>query len=121
MLPTIAGAYVGMSLNFAGVFRTSPIMAPLLMFGAMFGMLFVVSALRNTAWGVLAVFGFTFVSGVMLAPMLQYAAGLSNGGQMVALAGGETPAGFLVVVPTPQGYQQDFSLPRTLPFVGARV
>lgn len=97
MLPTIAGAYVGMSLNFAGVFRTSPIMAPLLMFAAMFGMLFVVSALRNTAWGVLAVFGFTFVSGVMLAPMLQYAAGLSNGGQLVALAGGMTAAVFLVM------------------------
>src|SRR6266404_2743979 len=88
MLPTIAGAYTGMAINFAGVFRTSPIMAPLLMFAAMFGMLFVVSALRNTAWGVLAVFGFTFVSGVMLAPMLQYAAGLRNGGQMVGLAGG---------------------------------
>ena len=29
-------------------------MAPLLMFGAMFGMLFVVSALRNSSWGVLA-------------------------------------------------------------------
>src|SRR5436853_2017288 len=75
MLPTIAGAYVGMSMNFAGLFRTSPIMAPLMMFAAMFGMLFVVSALRNTAWGVLAVFGFTFVSGVTLSPMLQYAAG----------------------------------------------
>jgi hypothetical protein len=44
-------------------------MAPLLMFAAMFGMLFVVSALRNSSWGVLAIFGFTFVSGVMLAPM----------------------------------------------------
>src|SRR5207237_9738251 len=96
MLPTIAGAYVGMSLNFAGVFLTSPIMAPLLMFAAMFGMLFVVSALRNTAWGVLAVFGFTFVSGVMLAPMLQYAAGLRNGGRLVALAGGVTAAVFRV-------------------------
>ena len=76
MLPTIAGAYAGMSINFAAFYKTSPIMAPLLMFAAMFGMLFVVSALRNTAWGVLAVFGFTFVSGVMLAPMPQYAAGL---------------------------------------------
>ena len=43
-----------------------------------------------------AIFGFTFVSGVMLAPMLQYAAGLSNGGQLVALAGGMTAAVFVV-------------------------
>src|SRR5260370_32679763 len=105
MLPTIAGAYVGMSLNFAGVFRTSPIMAPLLMFGAMFGMLFVVSALRNTAWGVLAVFGFTFVSGVMLAPMLQYAAGLSNGGQLGQLPGGVNPAGVVFIATAGTGFQ----------------
>src|SRR5437899_8379268 len=83
MLPTIAGAYVGMSINFAAFFRTSPILAPLLMFAAMFGMLFVVAALRNSSWGVLAVFGFTFVAGVMLAPMLQHAAGLKNGGQLI--------------------------------------
>ena len=35
MLPTIAGAFVGMQLNFAAYFHASPIMAPLLMFGAM--------------------------------------------------------------------------------------
>ena len=84
MLPTIAGAWFGTSINFAGLFKTSPIMAPLLMFGAMFGMLFVVSALRNSSWGVLAIFGFTFVSGVMLAPILQFAAQVRNGGQLVA-------------------------------------
>src|SRR5437870_13813017 len=61
MLPTIAGAYTGMSINFAGLFRSSPIMAPLLMFAGMFGMLFVVSALKDSAWGILAVFGFTFI------------------------------------------------------------
>src|SRR5438034_5842927 len=54
MLPTIAGAYVGMSMNFAALYVRSPILAPLLMFGAMLGMLFVVSALRNSSWGVLA-------------------------------------------------------------------
>src|SRR5712692_1666345 len=80
MLPTVAGAFVGMSLNFAAYFHASPIMAPLLMFGAMIGSLFVVAALRNTGWGVLAVFGFTFISGLMLAPTLQFAAGLKNGG-----------------------------------------
>ena len=52
MLPTIAGAYRrASSINFAAFYKTSPIMAPLLMFGAMFGMLFVVSALRNSALG----------------------------------------------------------------------
>src|SRR6266571_6039196 len=118
MLPTIAGAYTGMSINFAGLFRSSPIMAPLLMFAGMFGMLFVVSALKDSAWGVLAVFGFTFVSGLMLAPMLQYAAGLRNGGQLVALAGGMTAAVFLVMATIATVSKRDFSFLGKFLFVG---
>src|SRR6266536_1369601 len=118
MLPTIAGAYTGMSINFAGLFRSSPIMAPLLMFAGMFGMLFVVSALKDSAWGVLAIFGFTFVSGLMLAPMLQYAAGLRNGGQLVALAGGMTAAVFLVMATIATVSKRDFSFLGKFLFVG---
>jgi len=78
MLPTIGGALVGMQMNLARLFVTNPIMAPLIMFGVMMGGLFVVSALRNSAWGVAALFGFTFVAGVALTPILTYAAGFSN-------------------------------------------
>ena len=52
MLPTVAGAFVGMQLNFIALFKAAPIMTPLLMFGAMIGSLFVVTRLRNSAWGV---------------------------------------------------------------------
>jgi modulator of FtsH protease len=118
MLPTIAGAFVGSSMNFAAFYKTSPIAAPLLMFAAMFGMLFVVSALRNSAWGIAAVFGFTFVSGIMLAPMLQYAAGLRNGGQLVALAGGMTAAVFFVMATIATVSKRDFSFLGKFLFVG---
>jgi modulator of FtsH protease len=118
MLPTIAGAYFGMTLNFAGMFKASPVMTPLLMFGAMFGMLFVVSALRNSSWGVLAIFGFTFVSGVMLGPILQNAAGLRNGGQLVAIAGGMTAAVFLVMATIATVSKRDFSFMGKFLFIG---
>jgi modulator of FtsH protease len=118
MLPTIAGAYFGMTLNFAGMFKASPIMTPLLMFGAMFGMLFVVSALRNSSWGVLAIFGFTFVSGVMLGPILQNAAGLRNGGQLDAIAGGMTAAVFLVMATIATVSKRDFSFMGKFLFIG---
>jgi modulator of FtsH protease len=118
MLPTIAGAWFGTSINFAGLFKTSPIMAPILMFGAMFGMLFVVSALRNSSWGVLAIFGFTFVSGVMLAPILQFAAQVRNGGQLVALAGGMTAAVFFVMATIATVSKRDFSFLGKFLFVG---
>jgi modulator of FtsH protease len=118
MLPTIAGAYAGMSLNLAALFQASPIMAPLLMFAAMIGSLFVVAALRNTGWGVLAVFGFTFISGLMLAPILQFAAGLKNGGQLVALAGGMTAAVFFVMATIATVSKRDFSFLGKFLFVG---
>jgi hypothetical protein len=97
MLPTVAGAWFGMQMNFAAVFATSPIMAPLLMFGVMIGALFGVTALRNSAWGVPALFGFTFIAGLMLAPILSVAVGFRNGGQLVALAGGMTAAIFFAM------------------------
>jgi len=118
MLPTIAGAYTGMAINFARFYMTSPIMAPLLMFGAMIASLFVVAALRNSGWGVLAVFGFTFISGVSLAPMLTFAAGLKNGGQLVALAAGMTAAVFFVMATIATVSKRDFSFLRKFLFVG---
>ena len=118
MLPTIAGALIGMSLNFAAFFHASPIMAPLLMLAAMFGSLFLVAALRNSGWGIAAVFGFTFISGLMLAPTLQIAAGLRNGGQLVALAGGMTAAVFLVMATIATVSKRDFSFLGKFLFVG---
>ena len=115
MLPTVAGAYLGASMNFASFYRTSPIMAPLLMFAAMFGMLFVVSALRNSGWGIAAVFGFTFVSGVMLAPMLQHAAGLKNGGAIGRPCGWHDRGRVLRHGGHRHGVQARFQLPRQVP------
>ena len=118
MLPTIAGAYAGLAVNFAAFYATSPIMAPLLMFGAMIASLFVVSALRNSAWGVAAVFGFTFIAGMMLAPMLSLAAGLKNGGQLVALAAAMTAGVFFVMATIATVSKRDFGFLRKFLFVG---
>jgi len=118
MLPTIAGAYTGMAINFAAFYKASPVIAPLLMFGAMIGSLFVVAALRNSGWGVAAVFGFTFISGMMLAPMLQLAAGLRNGGQLVALAGAMTAAVFFVMATIATVTKRDFSFLGKFLFIG---
>ncbi|MEO8346268.1 MAG: Bax inhibitor-1/YccA family protein [Betaproteobacteria bacterium] len=109
MLPTIAGAFVGAQLNFAAQFAASPIMTPLLMFAAMMGMLFVVTRLRNSAWGVVALFGFTFVAGLMLTPILTVAAGFRNGWQLVGLAGVMTAAIFFTMAMVATVSKRDFS------------
>jgi modulator of FtsH protease len=109
LLPTIGGALVGGQLNLGKVFAAWPIAAPLGMFALMFGMLFVVSALRNSAWGVAALFGFTFIAGLALTPILTLSARLANGGQLVALAGGMTAVIFFALAGVATVTKKDFS------------
>ncbi len=118
MLPTVAGAFAGMQFNFISLFKAAPIMTPLLMFGAMLGSLFVVTRLRNSAWGVAALFGFTFISGLMLTPILTVAAGFRNGGQLVALSGGLTAAVFFALAAYATVSKRDFAFLGKFLFVG---
>jgi FtsH-binding integral membrane protein len=118
MLPTVAGAFAGMQLNFISLFKAAPIMTPLLMFGAMLGSLFVVTRLRNSAWGVAALFGFTFISGLMLTPILTLAAGFRNGGQLVALSGGLTAAVFFALAAYATVSKRDFAFLGKFLFIG---
>jgi modulator of FtsH protease len=118
MLPTIAGAFVGMQMNFFALFQSAPIMTPLLMFAAMMGAMFVVTALRDSAWGVLALFAFTFIAGLFLTPILTVAAGLRNGGQLVGLAGGMTAAIFFAMAAVATVTKKDFSFMGKFLFIG---
>ena len=118
MLPTIAGAFVGMQLNFFSLYRAAPIMAPLLMFGVMLGSLFVVTRLRNSSWGVLALFAFTFIAGICLTPILTVALGLRNGGQLIGLAGGMTAAIFFTLAAVATVTKKDFSFMGKFLFIG---
>jgi modulator of FtsH protease len=118
MLPTIAGAYVGMQFDFISLFKTAPIMGPLLMFGAMLASLFVVTRLRNSGWGVVALFGFTFIAGVCLTPILTVAAGFRNGGQLVGLAGAMTAVIFFALATVATVTKRDFSFMGKFLFIG---
>ena len=109
LLPTIAGAYFGVQLDLAAWYRTSPIMAPLLMLGVMIGSLYVVSLLRNSGWGVAALFGFTFIAGLTLAPTLTHAVGMRNGWQLIGLAAGMTAAIFFGLAAVATVTKKDFS------------
>ena len=118
LLPTVGGALVGTQFNLGRVFAAYPIAAPLVLFGVMLGSLFLVTALRNSAWGVAALFGFTFIAGLALTPILTYAAGFSNGGQLVALAGGMTAVIFFALAGYATVTKKDFSFMGKFLFVG---
>ncbi len=117
MVPTIFGAFIGTSINFSFM-HEHPIMGALLMFGAMMGLLFAVTALRNSVWGIVALLGFTFVAGVFLGPILQVALHLKNGAQLVGMAAGGTGLIFLSLATIATVTKKDFSFMGKFLFIG---
>ena len=117
MIPTVIGAFIGTSINFSFMAQ-HPIMSSLLMFGAMMGLLFAVTALRNSVWGVVALLGFTFVAGVFLGPILQVALHFRNGAQLVGMAAGGTGIIFLSLATLATVTKKDYSFMGKFLFIG---
>ncbi len=75
-----------------------------------FGLLWATNALRNSVWGLLAVFALTGFMGLTLGPILSsYIAAFSNGSQIVLTAFGGTGAIFLGLSGYAVTTQKDFS------------
>jgi FtsH-binding integral membrane protein len=117
MIPTVIGAAVGTSINFSFMAQ-HPIMFSLLMFGAMMGSMFAVTALRNSIWGVVALLGFTFLAGVFLGPILQVALHLKNGAQLIGIAAGGTGIIFFSLAGIATVTKKDFSFMGKFLFIG---
>lgn len=117
MIPTVLGAFVGTSISFTFL-ATNPILGAVLMFGAMLGMLFAVSALRNSVWGIAALLGFTFVAGVFLGPILQVALNLKNGAQLIGMAATGTGIIFFSLATIATVTKKDFSFMGKFLFIG---
>ncbi len=89
MIPTVIGAMVGMKMNFAFA-AMHPFMFAIGAMAVMYGLFAAISANRNSSIGVVLLLGLTFLLGLMLGPILQYALHLRNGAQIVGLAAGGT-------------------------------
>jgi modulator of FtsH protease len=77
-----------------------------------FGLLFLVSKLRNSGWGIAAVFALTGFMGYTLGPIISHYLSMPNGTQTVAMALGGTAAIFLAL----SGYA--LTTKRDLSFMG---
>ncbi len=108
MIPTVIGAIIGMGMNFSII-----AMHPFMAFGAFMlvtiGMQMAISANRNSSVGVVLLFVYTFLLGLMMGPILQHAANLSNGAQLVGLAAGSTGLIFLSMAAIGATTKKDFS------------
>lgn len=109
MIPTVIGAMVGINLNFAWMMATSPILMFVGIFAAVYGMTWLIAKNANNAAGVWLLFGFTFIMGLLLGPILQHALHLSNGAQLIGLAAGGTAISFLTLATIGSNTKHDFS------------
>ena len=96
-----------------------PYLGPIITIGGYFGLLFLTTALRNSAWGLLSVFALTGFMGLTLGPMINaYLTTFSNGAELVMLAMGGTGAIFLGLSGYALTTRKDFSFLGGYLFVG---
>ena len=89
--------------------RVAPLNPLVFIFGA-YGLIFLTSALRNSALGILSVFAFTGFMGFALGPIVGfYIANFANGAQIVSTAFGGTGLIFLALSGYTLTTQKDFS------------
>lgn len=84
MLPTIAGAWFGLSTGILAAM--GPWVTALVMLGVGFGLIFAIQANRNNAAGVPCLLVFTFFMGVMLSSFLGFVLHRQQGAELIALA-----------------------------------
>ena len=89
--------------------------------GGYFGLLFLVTRLRNSAWGLAAVFALTGFLGYTLGPILNFYLALPNGSQLVLTALGGTGAIFLALSAYALVSRKDFSFMGAFLMVGILV
>ena len=117
MIPTVIGAMVGMTMNFAWAAQ-HPIMYTVGALALMFGLFFGIQANRNSSLGVVLLLVLTGLMGVMLGPILQVALNLKNGAQWVGLAAGGTGIIFLTLAGIATTTKKDFSFMGNFLMVG---
>lgn len=98
------------AVSYAAMKGLLPMPSPMLTIVGMFGLMFLAQYLRNSKWGLSAVFAFTGFMGYALAPILNaYLHTFSNGGELVLTALGGTGVIFMAL----SGYvlitKKDFS------------
>lgn len=99
-----------------------PYMGPLITLGGYFGLLFLTAKLRNSAWGLLAVFALTGFMGLTLGPLLNaYITNFSNGTQLIMTALGGTGVIFLGLSGYALTTRKDFSFMGGFLMVGILV
>jgi len=121
MIPTIAGAWIGVQTKFSSLFAGSPFIGLLVFLGVAFGFFFAIEKFKNSGIGVALLLAFTFFMGLMLSRLVGHVLGMANGASLVMTAFGGTAAIFGVMATIATVSKRDFSGLGKWMFVGFLV
>ncbi|BDT66407.1 modulator of FtsH protease YccA [Comamonadaceae bacterium OS-1] len=102
----------------AGIVLQAPAPGLIVMLVGMFGLLFAVHKLKNSAWAIPAVFAFTGFMGYTLGPIVARSLSMPGGAQVVMLALAATGATFLALSAWAVTSKRDFSFMAGFLFAG---
>lgn len=117
MVPTVLGAWVGISSGFS-LFAGSPFISFILFMAIAFGFFYAIEKTKHSPLGVYILLGFTFFMGLMLSRLLGYALGLGNGAQLIGLAAGGTGVVFFSMASLSTVIKKDLSSMGKFLFIG---
>ena len=120
MLLSLTLLFSALTAGFAMATKAPPLHW-LITLGGYFGLLFVVTRLRDSAWGLAAVFALTGFLGYTLGPILNFYLSLPNGSQVVMTALAGTGAIFLALSGYALVSRKDFSFMGSFLMVGILV
>jgi modulator of FtsH protease len=108
MLPTIAGAWLGIMFKFS-FFGAHPAIGFIAFLAIAFGFFYGIEKTKDSGWGVALLLGFTFFMGLMLSRLLGSVLGLANGASLIALAFGGTAIIFISMATLATTIKRDLS------------
>ncbi|MBU6272964.1 MAG: Bax inhibitor-1/YccA family protein [Betaproteobacteria bacterium] len=108
MVPTVLGAWIGVSTGFS-FFAGSPFIGLIVFMAVAFGFFFAIEKFKNSAIGVGLLLAFTFFMGLMLSRLVGHVLGMSNGASLVMTAFGGTAGIFAVMATIATVSKRDFT------------
>jgi modulator of FtsH protease len=117
MVPTVLGAWVGMSVGFS-LFADSPLISMLLFLGIAFAFFWGIERTKHSVTGVYLLLGFTFFMGLMLSRLVGFALGMGNGAQLIGVAAGGTGIIFFGMASLSSVVKRDLSNMSKFLFIG---
>jgi modulator of FtsH protease len=107
MLPTVLGAWLGVTTGLSQVFSGG--LGMILMLAGAFGFIYAIEKTKHSITGVYVLLGFTFFMGLMLSRMIAMVLGFKNGAELVMTAFGGTAGVFFLMASLSTFIKRDLS------------